>query len=35
MVGPDSQFKTRVQWSTVMLEKRSANYWLVTGDTSA
>jgi len=35
MVGPDSQFKTRVQWSTIMLEKRSANYWLVTGDTSA
>jgi hypothetical protein len=35
MVGPDSQFKTRVRWSTVMLEKRSANYWLVTGDTSA
>jgi hypothetical protein len=33
MVGPDSQFKTRVQWSTVMLEKRSTNYWLVTGDT--
>jgi hypothetical protein len=35
MVGPDSQFKTRVQWSTVMLEKRSANSWLVTGDTTA
>lgn len=35
MVGPDSQFKTRVKWSTLMLEKRSANYWLVTGDTSA
>jgi len=35
MVGPDNQFKTRVQWSTVMLEKRSANYWLVTGDTTA
>jgi hypothetical protein len=35
MVGPDNQFKTRVQWSTIMLEKRSANYWLVTGDTTA
>ena len=35
MVGPDSQFKTRVIWSTVMLEKRSANYWLVTGDTAS
>jgi hypothetical protein len=35
MVGPDNQFKTRVQWSTVMLEKRSANSWLVTGDTTA
>jgi len=35
MVGTDSQFKTRVQWSTIMLEKRSANSWLVTGDTTA
>jgi len=35
MVGADSQFKTRVQWSTIMLEKRSANSWLVTGDTTA
>jgi len=35
MVGADSQFKTRVQWSTIMLEKRSANSWLITGDTTA
>ena len=35
MVGTDSQFKSRVQWSTIMLEKRSANSWLVTGDTTA
>jgi len=35
MQGTDSQFKTRVQWSTIMLEKRSANSWLVTGDTTA
>lgn len=35
MVGPDSGFKSRVQWSTIMLEKRAANSWLVTGDTTA
>ena len=35
MVGADSQFKSRVQWSTIMLEKRSANSWLITGDTTA
>jgi hypothetical protein len=35
MVGTDSQFKSRVQWSTIMLEKRSDNSWLVTGDTTA
>jgi hypothetical protein len=35
MVGTDSQFKSRVQWSTIMLEKRSVNSWLVTGDTTA
>lgn len=35
MVGTDSQFKSRVQWSTIMLEKRAANSWLVTGDTTA
>ena len=35
MNGTDAQFKSRVQWSTVMLEKRSANSWLVTGDTTA
>jgi len=35
MVGTDSQFKSRVQWSTIMIEKRAANSWLVTGDTTA
>ena len=25
MVGTDSQFKSRVQWSTIMIEKRAAN----------
>ena len=35
MVGTDSQFKSRVQWSTIMLEKRAANSWLITGDTTA
>jgi hypothetical protein len=30
--APDSQFKTRVQWSTLILEKRGANEWLVSGD---
>lgn len=30
--APDSQFKTRVQWSTLILEKRGENNWLVSGD---
>lgn len=30
--APDSQFKTRVQWSTLILEKRGSNEWLVSGD---
>ncbi len=30
--APDNQFKTRVQWSTLILEKRSENSWLVSGD---
>jgi hypothetical protein len=33
--GPDNQFKSRVQWSSIFLEKRGANSWLVTGDTEA
>jgi hypothetical protein len=33
--APDSQFKTRVQWSSLFLEKRAANTWLLTGDTTA
>ena len=31
--GPDNQFKSRVQWSSIFIEKRAANSWLVTGDT--
>jgi hypothetical protein len=30
--APDAQFKTRVQWSTLILEKRGENEWLVSGD---
>lgn len=33
--GPDSQFKSRVKWSSLFLEKRSSNTWLVTGDSTA
>jgi hypothetical protein len=33
--SPESQFKTRVKWSSVFLEKRAANTWLLTGDTTA
>jgi hypothetical protein len=33
--GPDNQFRSRVQWSSIFLEKRGANSWLVTGDTEA
>lgn len=33
--GPDNQFKSRVQWSSIFLEKRGANSWLITGDTEA
>lgn len=33
--APDSQFKTRVQWSTLILEKRGENEWLVSGDSDA
>jgi len=33
--APDSQFKSRVQWSSLFLEKRAANSWLVTGDATA
>jgi hypothetical protein len=33
--APDSQFKTRVQWSTLILEKRGENEWLVSGDSEA
>jgi hypothetical protein len=35
MYAPDSQFKTRVQWSSLFLEKRATNSWLVTGDATA
>jgi len=30
--APDNQFKTRVQWSTLILEKRGQDDWLVSGD---
>jgi hypothetical protein len=33
--GPDNQFKTRVQWSSIFIEKRAADSWLITGDTEA
>jgi hypothetical protein len=33
--GPDNQFKSRVRWSSIFLEKRGANSWLITGDTEA
>ena len=33
--GPDNQFKSRVQWSSIFLEKRGANSWLITGDTES
>lgn len=33
--GPDNQFRSRVRWSSVFLEKRGANSWLITGDTEA
>ena len=33
--SPEDQRKTRVQWSSILLEKRAANTWLLTGDTTA
>lgn len=33
--GPDNQFKSRVRWSSIFIEKRGANSWLITGDTEA
>lgn len=33
--APEDQLKTRVQWSTLFLEKRAANTWLVSGDATA
>jgi hypothetical protein len=33
--SPESQVKTRVKWSSLFLEKRAANRWLLTGDTTA
>jgi hypothetical protein len=35
LYGPDNQFRSRVQWSSIFLEKRGADSWLVTGDTEA
>ena len=33
--APDSQYKSRVQWSSLFIEKRAANNWLITGDATA
>jgi hypothetical protein len=33
--SPDNQYKTRVKWSSILLEKVAANTWLMTGDTTA
>lgn len=33
--GPDNQFKSRVQWSSIFVEKRGNNSWLISGDTEA
>ena len=33
--APESQYKTRVQWSSLFIEKRAANTWLITGDATA
>lgn len=35
VVATDSQFKTRVQYSEIVLEKTAINTWLVAGDTTA
>lgn len=35
IVGADSQFKTRVRYSEIIVEKIAANTWLVAGDTAA
>jgi len=35
VVATDSQFKTRVRYSEIVLEKTSANNWIVVGDTAA
>lgn len=32
--APESQYKTRTQWSSLFVEKRAANTWLVTGDSA-
>ena len=32
--APESQYKTRTQWSSLFIEKRAANTWLVTGDSA-
>ena len=35
VVATDSQFKSRVQYSEIVLEKIAANSWIVVGDTAA
>jgi hypothetical protein len=33
--APEDQYKSRVKWSSLFIEKRSANTWLITGDATA
>ena len=35
VVATDSQFKTRVRYSSIILEKRASNAWYLAGDTTA
>jgi hypothetical protein len=35
VVATDNQFKTRVQYSSIVLEKRASNAWYLAGDTAA
>jgi hypothetical protein len=35
VVATDNQFKTRVQYSSILLEKRAPNAWYLAGDTTA
>jgi hypothetical protein len=35
VVSADNQFKSRVQYSAINIEKRASNSWILTGDTTA